>query len=167
MMPRQVPGRKPPRDPLEAPEIARHSDAMRARRERYDAFERFQADAPSRLPRLYAQLDAGRFYRDYYSLCVCPGGAKGGQDHRTLQVFFGQRPFDVTWLPSEGADQTVPFTHAAGSELRCGHRAPRPAGAKGRPEARGAHRVGCRARGHPIRPTADRVALPCPGHPPS
>lgn len=114
MMPRPVPGRKVPRDPVEDPEIARHSDAMRARIERYDAFERFQLDAPSRLPRLYAQLGAGRFYRDYYSLCVCPGGAMGGQDRRTLQVFFGHRPFDFTLLPPTGGHAPVPFTPGAG-----------------------------------------------------
>jgi len=94
--------------------MTRHGDVMRERMARYDAFERFQLDAPSRLPRLYAQLGAGRFYRDYYSLCVCPGGAMGGQDRRTLQVFFGHRPFDFTLLPPAGGHAPVPFTPGAG-----------------------------------------------------
>jgi hypothetical protein len=72
---------------------------MKARLYRYRAFEWFQTDALTRLPRLFNQLGEGRFYRDYYNLCVAPGGAMGGHDQRTMQVFFGQRPFDFTFLP--------------------------------------------------------------------
>ena len=85
---------------------------MRERLARYRAFERFLADAPTRLPRLYASLGVGRFYRDWYSLCVAPGGADGGLDNRTLQVFFGQRPFDFTHLPADHAIAGIPFARA-------------------------------------------------------
>ena len=96
------------------PETERHFEAIRARLARYRAFQRFLEDAPGRLPRLYATLGIGRFYRDWYSLCVTPGGAMGGLDPRTLEVFFGQRPFDEAFVPTQLP--AVPFM--AGSHLR-------------------------------------------------
>lgn len=93
------------------PETERHLDAVRARLTRYRAFQRFLADAPGRLPRLYATLGVGRFYRDWYSLCVAPGGAMGGQDPRKLEVFFGHRPFDEAFVPAERP--AVPFLPGA------------------------------------------------------
>lgn len=89
--------------------VARHHKMMEARVARYRDFDLFLEDAPSRLPRLYATLGVGDFYRNWYSLCVAPGGANGGIDNRTLQVFFGLRPFDFTRVPSEGAS-AIPFT---------------------------------------------------------
>ncbi|MEY2117152.1 hypothetical protein [Rhodanobacter sp. FW106-PBR-R2A-1-13] len=96
------------------PEVERHQHVMAERTARYQAFERFLVQAPTELQRRYTSLGVGRFYRDWYSLIVAPGGANGGQDNRTLQVFFGQRPFDVTRLPADHTAPAGPFVPVPG-----------------------------------------------------
>ena len=63
--------------------------------ERYKKFGQFLKNSDSSFSTL---LNCNKRFKDfdnYYTLHICPGGSNGGANDRELEIFYGERPFDV------------------------------------------------------------------------
>lgn len=75
--------------------VASSSAPLGTRHKRYSDFKSFLESANDRFTR-YCQGDKdARRFDAIYHLCIAPGGRMGGIDKRQLEVFFGQRQYDV------------------------------------------------------------------------
>jgi len=65
-----------------------------ARIKRYELFQEFLEKSNAMFSEIAEKDEGCQFYRDEYSLCIVPGGWRGGTDRRVLEVFFGARPYE-------------------------------------------------------------------------
>lgn len=96
------------------------SEAVQRVRTSASAFEKFRRSFAEEYFGGFKKATASTlegWYVAWHSLCICPGGRAGGQDHTLVEVFFGKRPHSATGPIHESASQQA-FVTETGAELR-------------------------------------------------
>lgn len=88
-----------PKHPLSSSKIDnslknRIDKTVAMRLDRYAAFDEFFNCSEELFRKLADEDRQARYFETIYSFCICPGGAMGGDNRLSVEVFFGNRPFD-------------------------------------------------------------------------